>query len=96
MPSPRVLDASLNRIERLPPSLPTSLQRLVLSSNRLSSLDGLEQLCNLKVRTGAEGCLLRLAVMCWQPSNGNACAGANNCSVAAQYAVQASRSCLMV
>lgn len=49
VPSPRVLDASLNRIERLPPSLPTSLQRLVLSSNRLSSLDGLEQLCNLKV-----------------------------------------------
>ena len=60
VPSPRVLDASLNRLERLPPSLPTSLQRLVLSSNRLSSLDGLEQLRNLKVRTFGEGRLLRL------------------------------------
>lgn len=49
MPSPRVLDASLNRLERLPPSLPPSLQRLVLSSNRLTSLAGMEQLRNLKV-----------------------------------------------
>lgn len=57
MPSPRVLDASLNRLERLPPSLPPSLQRLVLSSNRLTSLAGMEQLRNLKVRRkGACGC----------------------------------------
>lgn len=49
VPSPRVLDASLNRLERLPPSLPPSLQRLVLSSNRLTSLAGMEQLRNLKV-----------------------------------------------
>ncbi len=57
VPSPRVLDASLNQIERLPQSLPVSLQRLVLSSNRLSSLAGLEQLRNLKVQ-GWPACLL--------------------------------------
>lgn len=49
VPAARVLDASDNRLERLPPDLPTTLQRLVLSNNRLTSLEGVQQLTNLKV-----------------------------------------------
>lgn len=48
--SPRVLDASDNHVDRLPPSLPPSLQRLVLANNRIdnSSLGVLPALQNLK------------------------------------------------
>ncbi|KAL4428053.1 hypothetical protein ABPG75_002142 [Micractinium tetrahymenae] len=48
VPSPRVLDASDNRLERVPPLAP-SLQRLVLSNNRLAGMAGMEALRNLKV-----------------------------------------------
>lgn len=58
VPSPRVLDASDNRLERVPPLAP-SLQRLVLSNNRLASMAGLEALRNLKVRAHACGCVLQ-------------------------------------
>lgn len=48
--SPRVLDATDNHIERLPPSLPSSLQRLVLQNNRIAdgSLASLAGLQNIK------------------------------------------------
>ncbi len=52
VPSPRVLDASDNRLEAVPPLAP-SLQRLVLSNNRLASVAGLEALSSLKVRARA-------------------------------------------
>lgn len=60
MPSPRVLDASDNRLEALPLLAP-SLQRLVLSNNRLASMAGLEALRSLKVRA----CAVR-----WRPGLG--------------------------
>ena len=50
VPSPRVLDASDNALTRLPPQLPSTLNRLVLSNNRLASLAFLQHLPNLKVR----------------------------------------------
>lgn len=57
VPSPRVLDAAENKLERLPlASLQPTLQRLVLSCNRISGLEGLEVLRNLKVRPGAAPC----------------------------------------
>ena len=49
VPSPRVLDASDNALTRLPPQLPTTLNRLVLSNNRLTSLAFLQQLTSLRV-----------------------------------------------
>jgi hypothetical protein len=52
VPSPRVLDASDNALTRLPPQLPNTLNRLVLSNNRLTSLAFLQQLANLKVWAG--------------------------------------------
>lgn len=50
MAGARVLDASNNHLERLPPGLPPSLQRVVLSCNRISDLEPLRHLTNLKVR----------------------------------------------
>ncbi|PSC75573.1 plant intracellular Ras-group-related LRR 7-like [Micractinium conductrix] len=47
--SARVLDASDNKLAALPPDLPPSLQRLVLSNNQLSDLAPLRHLTNLRV-----------------------------------------------
>lgn len=75
--SPRVLDAADNRLERLPPGLSPTLQRLVLSNNCISSLEGLQALTNLKVRWRAGGvgvvsgrCLSYLLAC---PAAGHAC-----------------------
>ena len=76
MPSPRVLDASINNIERLPPALPTSLQRVVLSNNRLASLAGLEQLRNLKVRPALRCGRLAHSVRCRHVYGSHRCARA--------------------
>lgn len=48
VPSPRVLDASDNKLAVLP-AMPSSLVRLVLANNRLGSLEGMQQLHSLKV-----------------------------------------------
>ena len=45
-----MLDASDNKLAALPPDLPPSLQRLVLSNNQLSDLAPLRHLTNLRVR----------------------------------------------
>ncbi|KAI3428771.1 hypothetical protein D9Q98_007592 [Chlorella vulgaris] len=48
VPSPRVLDATDNHIERLPATLPTTLQRLVLSNNSITDVASVAMLQGIK------------------------------------------------